>query len=58
MCRVQLRCVGHREEGEDNGAESCMALLRVFLFFLVLSSQDEAKGDPRPLPWNFLILLE
>jgi hypothetical protein len=35
-----------------------MALLHVFLLFFVLSPQNEAKGDPQPLPWELLILLE
>ena len=35
-----------------------MALLQVFLLFSVLSPENEAQGDPQPLPWELLVLLE
>jgi len=58
MCKAQRRCVGQGDEGwtmEQSPAWLCS----VFLFFFhVLSPQNEAKGDPQPLPWKFFNLLE
>ena len=58
MHRVQRRCVGFTHEGGWTTEQTCMALLQVFLLFSVLSPENEAQGDPQPLPWELLVLLE
>ena len=63
-CRAQ-RCVGPEDDARTQGVgswimgQTFMALLHVFLpFLLVLSPQNEARGDHQSLRRELLILLK